>query len=378
VVNTSIQRETNGTVAIEMDTVGNENTFGFSVTFNQLQMTYVSATLGSGVPNGTTLLINDQQKQNGRVGFAISLPFGTNISAGTRQLAVVTFTALSTGSSTAAVGIGDIPIPREFVTAEAVEIPTASVTIAPGTVTLFAIGTTVSAASFKSGGPVAPQSIAAVFGNGFATGVDVGGTIPLPTSLLGTTIKVKDSGNVERLSQLFFVSPSQCNFEIPNGTALGQATVTVTSGDGKISIGPVTIAAVTPGIFSANSNAIGVAAAQVYRVRGATQTIEQVAVFNAQAAAFVPNPIDVGPEGDVLILVLYGTGLRLNSGVSGVTATVGGTPVPVGYASIAPGYVGLDQINIGALPRSLAGRGVVDIVVTVDGIPANVVTMQFK
>ena len=52
--------------------------------------------------------------------------------------------------------------------------------------------------------------------------------------------------------------------------------------------------------------------------------------------------------------------------------------MPVGYASIAPGYVGLDQINIGALPRSLAGRGVVDIVVTVDGIPANVVTMQFK
>lgn len=38
-------------------------------------------------------------------------------------------------------------------------------------------------------------------------------------------------------------------------------------------------------------------------------------------------------------------------------------------------FEGLDQLNIGPLPRSLAGKGEVDIVVTIDGKQANVVTI---
>lgn len=376
VVNASIERGKGGNVPIEMDCVGNENTFGFSVTFDPSRLTFVSAALGTGVPQGTALLVNDLQKQSGRVGFAISLPFNVPISAGTRQLLVLTFTAGTTGASAVTVSIGDLPIPREFVTPDAQPIPNSSVALAPGTVTIYGVGTTVSAASFAPGAAVASQSIVAIFGHNFATGIDVGGTIPLPTSLLGTTIKVKDSGNVERLSQLFFVSPDQCNYEIPQGTAIGPASVTVTSGDASISLGTVNIAAVAPAIFSANANGSGVAAAQIYRLRGNDLTIEQAAVLSGPA--FVPNPIDMGPEGDVLVLVLYGTGIRGATGVSGVTVTIGGTAVPVAYANVAPGFVGLDQINTGALPRSFIGRGLVNVVVTVDGIPANTVTIQFK
>ena len=39
---------------------------------------------------------------------------------------------------------------------------------------------------------------------------------------------------------------------------------------------------------------------------------------------------------------------------------------------------GLDQVNIGPLPRSLAGRGELDIVLTVDGRAANTVTVRVR
>jgi hypothetical protein len=61
--------------------------------------------------------------------------------------------------------------------------------------------------------------------------VKIADTLPLPTSLAGTTVMVKDSAGRERLSPLFFVAPAQVNFQIPPGTASGNATITVTSGN---------------------------------------------------------------------------------------------------------------------------------------------------
>jgi uncharacterized protein (TIGR03437 family) len=304
---------------------------------------------------------------------AISVPFVAEISAGRRQLVVVRFAAL--GGSVANIRIGDSPIQREFVRANATTIPLESVTSVDGTVSIFAVATSTNAASYTTVA-MAPESIVAVFGLGLATGLGVGVTVPLPTNLLGTTIKIRDSGGIERLSQLFFVSPTQCNYQIPAGTAIGLATVTITSGDGSISIGQITVTNVNPGIFTANVNGQGVPAAQIYRIRGTSQFIESVATL--QGSSFVHAPIDFGPPDDVLVLVLYGTGIRINTGSTGATVTIGGTAVSVAYANVTPGFIGLDQINTVALPRSLAGRGVVNVVVTIDGVPANTTTIQFK
>lgn len=61
-----------------------------------------------------------------------------------------------------------------------------------------------------------------------------------------------------------------------------------------------------------------------------------------------------------------------------MTATIGGTPVMVGFAGAQGGFVGLDQLNLGPLPRSLAGRGEVDVVITVDGKVANTVKINIE
>jgi uncharacterized protein (TIGR03437 family) len=237
--------------------------------------------------------------------------------------------------------------------------------------------TSVSAASF-SGQELAAQSIVAAFGDQLATGSQAATSVPLPETLAGTTVKIRDIAGVERSASLFFVSPSQVNFEVPDGTAPGAAAITITSGAGTVSNGTMNITTVAPGLFTANASGQGVAAAVVLRVKAdGTQVFEPVAQFDAAQNRFVPEPIDLGAASDQLFLVLHGTGFRFRSSLSAVNATVGGTSVEALYAGPAPGFVGLDQSNL-RLPRSLSGRGVVDVLLTVDGKPANTVTIQFK
>jgi len=51
--------------------------------------------------------------------------------------------------------------------------------------------------------------------------------------------------------------------------------------------------------------------------------------------------------------------------------------LPVLYAGAQGTLAGLDQVNA-QLPQSLAGRGEVDVMLTVDGKPANTVRVYFK
>lgn len=235
----------------------------------------------------------------------------------------------------------------------------------------------VSAASFL-GVEVASESIAAAFGERLATGTLIASGTPLPTSLLGTTVKIRDSANTERPAPLFFVAPTQINLQVPAGTISGPATILVTSGDGSLSTGIVNIATVSPGLFAANASGQGVPAAVVLRVReNGAQSYEPLAQFDVSQSRFVPIPIDLGPAGDQVFLILYGTGFRFRSTLSGVTTTIAGIAAETLYAGQAEGFVGLDQANI-HLPRSLAGRGLAEVVLTVDGKAANGVMVQVK
>ncbi|MGH9854938.1 MAG: IPT/TIG domain-containing protein, partial [Blastocatellia bacterium] len=235
--------------------------------------------------------------------------------------------------------------------------------------------TTVSAASFQ-GQALASESIVAAFGANLATGLGVASGLPLPTALLGTTVRVRDSFGMERFAPLFFVAPAQVNFLMPAGTVNGAATITITSGNNSISVGTVQIASVAPGLFSANADGRGVAAGVVSRVRAnSSQSYEPISQFDQALNQFVAIPIALGPPTDQVFLILYGTGIRFHSGPPAVTASIGGVNVEVLYAGHVIGLAGLDQVNL-SLPRSLIGRGEVDVVITVDGKTANTVRVS--
>jgi uncharacterized protein (TIGR03437 family) len=60
-----------------------------------------------------------------------------------------------------------------------------------------------------------------------------------------------------------------------------------------------------------------------------------------------------------------------------VTVKIGGMDAEVQYAGRQPEFAGLDQVNV-LLPRELAGRGEVDVVLKVDGHAANLVRVNIK
>ncbi|MBK8313867.1 MAG: hypothetical protein IPL01_07490 [Acidobacteria bacterium] len=236
---------------------------------------------------------------------------------------------------------------------------------------------TTSAASYFIGNQ-APESIVAGFGSNLSTGAAAAATIPLPNNLGGVAIKIRDSLNVERIAPIFAVTSQQVNYLIPNGTATGKAALTVSKANGETSTALLNISRISPGIFSADQNGSGVAAALIYRRRAnGSESYEAVARYDDNLKRFVPLPIDLGPADDQVSLLLFGTGFRFNSALENVSSKAGNISLPVTFAGAAPDFVGLDQANI-TLDRILSGKGEIDVVLTVDGIASNPVRIIVK
>ncbi|MBI3664734.1 MAG: SBBP repeat-containing protein, partial [Acidobacteria bacterium] len=121
--------------------------------------------------------------------------------------------------------------------------------------------TTVSAASFLTNLPVARDSIVSGFGQGLSGSAAGATSIPLPTTLAGVTVTMRDSTGAERLAPLFYVSPSQLNYLIPEGTAAGMAVTTVANQGRVVAAGSLQVERIAPALFAANANGQGVAAA---------------------------------------------------------------------------------------------------------------------
>jgi uncharacterized protein (TIGR03437 family) len=220
--------------------------------------------------------------------------------------------------------------------------------------------------------PFAAESIISVYGTELATGTVVATTVPVPISLDGNTVTVTDSDGVARQAPLYFVSPSQINFEIPTGTAMGTATVTIQNQNGTTQSAVIQIGSVSPGIFELNGSGL-VAAWVLPVISGAQQPL--LPVWQVVAGGVVPLAVSLGPSTEQIYLEMYGTGIR---NAKTVTVTMGGLSVPVLYYGAAPGYAGEDQVNIGPLPAALAGQGSVKIGLAADGQQANAVTVTIQ
>ncbi len=235
----------------------------------------------------------------------------------------------------------------------------------------------VSAANF-SAQSFAPEMIVAAFGANLATATQIANTSPLPTSLAGASVRITDSAGAERLAQLFFVSPQQINYLLPAGLAKGRAVVTVFNATELLATGNVQINDVAPGLFTANASGQGVPAAIAIKLRAnGEQLFLPVAQFDAQQNRFIPALLELGAADERLFLVLFGTGLRFRSALDKVTAKIGGVDAPVFFAGAQGQFDGLDQVNL-EIPKALAGRGLVDLVLSVDGQSANMVQIQIK
>jgi uncharacterized protein (TIGR03437 family) len=157
---------------------------------------------------------------------------------------------------------------------------------------------------------------------------------------------------------------------VPPGTASGVATVTIGS-----SVSGAFVGAVAPALYAANGGGTGVAAALAVRASSnGAQTPVQVFQCSLSCTA---TPMSLGAPTDILVVELYGTGIAGRSSPGNVTAQIGGVDATVAYAGAQSQYPGLDQVNV-YVPRALAGAGEVPVVLTVDGVTANVVTINVQ
>jgi uncharacterized protein (TIGR03437 family) len=241
-----------------------------------------------------------------------------------------------------------------------------------------------SAASYST--VIAHGSIASIFGTNLAATTVVARTLPLPYELAGVGVLVQHNG-VQQFARLLFVSPTQINFIVPGKTAnlgAGANQVKVLHANNEVSFGDITLADTSPGLFAANGNGRDIAAALVLRVRGTSQTYENVARFDTALNRFVPVPIDVSRTDEEVYLVLYGTGLPpacLSNGqcfLNGMSLTAGGSALPLSYVGRQGSIAGLDQINA-LLPRSLANYGLLNVIfLNGNNAPSNTVQIQIR
>jgi uncharacterized protein (TIGR03437 family) len=367
------------TVPIQLVSLGTENAVGFSLSFSQTIFTNAQVST-SGLPTGAQVNINTAQVSQGRIGIAIALPAGQKFTAGTIQLASVTFViAANAANGSTAIAFGDQPVTREV--SNELAQPQA-VTFTPATILVNPL-TSKSAAGFGFVPDVAaPDSIVAGFGLNLSNTTEQAATLPLPTFLGGVTLIIKDMTGTERPAGLLFVSPGQINYVVPAGTASGPATLTstfiATGTPTTQTFGTLQIAAVSPGIFTANQSGQGVPTAYTIHAKQDGSQVQEN-VYVASAAGFVPNPIDLDPATDNVFVVLFGTGIRGRSALSAVTASIGGVNLPAAFADAQGAFAGLDQVNIMiSPPQTLKGRGTVDLVLTVDGVRSNTVQLNFK
>jgi uncharacterized protein (TIGR03437 family) len=225
--------------------------------------------------------------------------------------------------------------------------------------------TAVSAASYL-GEAVAPDSVVAAFASGITPTTEVAGLAPAPT-LAGVNVDVIDFTGTSRPAPLFVVSPGQINFLLDAATKPGPAVVNVSRAGQNLAVGYLRVDPVAPGLFSARGDGRGVAAGEAIYSDGVTSSLAR---FDAAAGLWIAEPVAVNRTARAF-LSLRGTGIRGRTSLTNVRLSVGGEVIPVESAGRLDGAPGVDQVRAGPLPASLAGRGEVPVILTVDGKIAN-------
>jgi uncharacterized protein (TIGR03437 family) len=233
--------------------------------------------------------------------------------------------------------------------------------------------TVVSAASYQT--TVAPDSLASMFGANLAATtasatLDANGQ--LPTQLGGISVQVDGQA-----APLIYVSPLQINFLVPGSATPGAVSVVVqTTNTGATRTGTMQLQNTGPGVFTANASGTGPGS-----------------ILNAVTYTGSPFLVETSANGvddKRTRLSVYATGLRYSGNPShdptvtnvagsvdaqGLDAAGNRYSFVVEYAGAAPGYFGLDQVNI-VLPPELDGAGVVSLTLTAEGRSSNIVTFQ--
>ena len=209
---------------------------------------------------------------------------------------------------------------------------------------IFAKGV-VSSATYKA--QTSPGALATVFGTSFGN-QNAGASLPAASSLEGVSVSVNG-----KAAPVLFVTPGQVNFQVPWETAVGTASVTVTVGGRTSGSVTIPVLAAAPGIFSIqNSDSSANSASNPAKAGGS------VTVYLTGGGPVSPAVADGAPSPKTPAML-----------TSTPAASIGSEAAAVTFAGLAPGFVGLVQMDI-TVPSTLA-TGKYPLTVTIAGETSN-------
>lgn len=229
-------------------------------------------------------------------------------------------------------------------------------------------GGVVNGASYT--GPVAPGSIATIFGNFLLAAPSSVSSFPIPTSLAGLSFQFGGAP----LAPLFYADLGQVNMQIPWELS-GQSQATVTAINGSQSSAPQTVSLATyaPGIFAVNGGGTGQGAI----LDSSSRLVDET------------NPATAGST----VVQIYCTGLGpvTNQPATGSPSPVaplaqttaqpsimiGGVQATVQFSGLTPGSVGLYQVNA-QVPANISAGTAVPVVMSMGGVQSNTVTIAVQ
>ena len=235
----------------------------------------------------------------------------------------------------------------------------------------------VNAADGSIGNGLAPGSYISIFGANLSDASRVFNTPYLPLSLAGVSVsfdRVDARGSYP--GRLHFVSGNQINVQIP-WEVQGRNSVLV-----KVSTGPLTESA----LYTLPLNKYSPAFFEIPDLGGTGRQLV-AALDEAYQVVSSTNPVQ---RGRVVQLFANGLGPVTNTPPSGEVSpanplsettetpvvTIGGQNAPVQFSGLAPGNVGLYQVNV-VVPEGLSA-GLHEVVLTIGGIDAKPVLLYVK
>src|ERR1051325_1187802 len=222
-------------------------------------------------------------------------------------------------------------------------------------------GGIVNAASYALPGsfPASAGSIATIFGTGLASFPLAASTLPLPFVLGATSVMVGS-----KPAPLFYVSPTQINFQMPSQPCCSDLIwpVIVTVGTAQSTDVSLTVPAFGPAIFSVNASGSG---------QGAV-LIANAGVFAAPTGSISGVQSRPAQRGELITIFCTGLGPVTNQPDDGFPALadpisqtlnipsviIGTTNVVADFAGLAPGFVGLYQVSVRVPTSAPTGNGV--------------------
>ena len=242
----------------------------------------------------------------------------------------------------------------------------------------------VNAATLQASVPVAQGGLVTLFGASLADNPGSASGVPWPATLQNRQVVINDGP----AAPLLFVGPGQINFQMPWAAPIGSGRLAVRYADSNelLASAKITVSAASPGFFTATQDGKGQGAVfnEDGTLNGPTSPAARgrvIQLFGTGQGPVVPAvPDGAAAPSDALVntaAVPTSDGNTCLNNQPSVCVAIGSTFGDIQFSGLAPGLVGIWQVNVKIPVNALTGNAV-PVRALINGVPSNIISVAIK